>query len=110
MHFQNESGLFADCAGIICERGFVGGADFTQVRAARSQNFASPKAPTDLHELAARDDDFVFLLSEMANNQNERGCAIVHDGGGFRLTEDGERALEVNAAGAAVAGGKIQLQ
>ena len=87
MHFQNERGLFADRARIICERRFVGGADFAQFRAARFEYFADPKSATDLDEFAARNDDFVFLLSanKMTDDQNERGRAIVHDGGRFRL-------------------------
>src|SRR5213078_775698 len=61
MHFQNERGLFADGARIICERRFVGRAYFAQFRAARLQDFADSKASADLHEFAARDDDFWFV-------------------------------------------------
>ena len=48
MNFQNERGLFADGAGLIGQRGFVGGADFAQLYTARFQNFADPKASADL--------------------------------------------------------------
>ena len=48
MNFQNERGLFADGTRVIGQRGFVGGADFTQLCTARLQDFADPKASADL--------------------------------------------------------------
>ena len=115
MNFENECGLFPDRARVICECRFVGGADFAQFRAARFQDFADAKAAADLDQLAARDDDFMFGAdsaapsNEMMDDQNERSRAIVHDGGCFRLTEEGEGAFEVSAAVTTVAGGKVEL-
>src|SRR4029077_14169216 len=74
------------------------------------QDFADPKTSADLHEFAARDYDFVFLLSEMTDDQNDRGRAVVYDSGHFRLSEEGEGALAVITTGAAVWGGKIEFQ
>src|SRR5438270_5220010 len=126
MNFQNERGLFADRARIICKRRFVGGADFAQFRATRLKDFADPKTAADLDQFAARNDHFVFGAdppslsfgaacsaapsSKVTDDQNKRGGAVVHDGGRFRLAENGESALEVRAAASAVAGSKIQLQ
>src|SRR2546430_3726446 len=110
MNFQNERGLFADRARIICECCFIGGADFAQFRATRLKDFADPKSSADLDQFASRNDHFVLLLNEMTNDQNKRGGAVVHGSGRFRLTENGERALQVSAAATAVAGGKIELQ
>ena len=110
MNFQNERGLLADGAHVIGERRFVGRADLAQFCAARFQNLADAKASPDLDQFAARNDDFVLFLNEMANNQNERCCAIVHDCGRFRLAEHGESALEVASAVTAIAGRQIELQ
>src|SRR5260370_29977952 len=46
----------------------------------------------------------------MTDDEDERGRAVVHDGGRFCLAEEGKRALEINAAATAVAGGEIELQ
>src|SRR5437762_12361413 len=46
MYFQNERGLFSDCARIISERRFVGRADFALRSAACRKHFAGPKTFT----------------------------------------------------------------
>src|SRR5437868_4680188 len=126
MNFQDQRGLFANRARIICKRCFVGGADFAQFRATRLKDFADPKTAADLDQFAARNDHFVFGAdppslsigaaysaapsSKVTDDQNERSCAVVHDRGRFRLAEDGEGALEISTAITAIAGGEVQLQ
>src|SRR6266446_7863551 len=46
----------------------------------------------------------------MTDHEDQRGRAVVHDGGRFCLGEEGKRALEINAAATTVAGGKVELQ
>src|SRR6266568_1439974 len=110
MNFQNEGGLFTDGARVIRERCLVSGADFAQFRTARFQNFANAKASADLDQLAARNNHFIFSLNNVANNQNQRGRAVVDDCGSFRLAEEGESALEVATAITAIAGCQVELQ
>src|ERR1700730_2328484 len=116
MNFENERGLFTDRARIIRRRRLVGGADFTQLCTARFQNFTDPKTSADLDQFAARNDHFVrgpdgaTPSNKVMNDQNERSCAIVDDGGGLSLAEDSEGALEITAAVAPVAAGKVELE
>src|SRR5205085_10599475 len=108
-NFQNERGLFANSAGVIGESCFVGGSDFAQFRTGRFEEFADPKTAADLDELAAGNNNFLFLVREMVSDQHERGGAVVHDGGRFGLAKDGERAFQIGAANSAISGREIEL-
>ena len=86
MHFQNERGLFADCARVISECCFVRCADFAQFRTTRFQDFPDPKTAANLNQFATRNNDFVGAdsappFSEVANDQDQCRSAIVHHGG-----------------------------
>src|SRR6516225_9849434 len=45
----------------------------------------------------------------MVGDENQRGGAVVNDGGGFGLAKNGERAFKINSAVAAVSGRQIEL-
>src|SRR5207237_754588 len=80
---------------------------FAQLRTGRFNDFADAKAAADLYELAARNDDFTFFSGEMPDNEDERGGAIVDNGGRLCAANESECAFQVSAAMPAVAAGKI---
>src|SRR5690349_20783440 len=99
MNLQNQRRLFANGARIIVDRGFVGCADFAERSAAGVQDFANSKSSPDLDELAAGYENFVFRRNsplpwgfgatrKMANDQNQRGGAVVYDRGCLGLAQD----------------------
>ena len=51
-----------------------------------------------------------FLLGEMADDQNERGGAVVDHGGGFAPAGEGEATLEISGARAASAAGDVVFE
>src|SRR4029077_12098708 len=82
---------------------------FAQFRAAGFEDFANSKPAADLDNLAAGNQHFGFRSDEVANDQDQRRRAIVHDRRGFSLAKDGQRSLEVGAASAAVSSLQIKF-
>src|SRR5690242_5717025 len=125
MDFENQRGLLADRACIVCQCRLVGGTDFAKFGPACFQDFANSKTATDLNEFAARNDDFVWrdtrrrvrLLdadsaapsNEMANDQNQGGRTIVHHRCRLGAAKHRDRALEVAAACTAFTAFQIEL-
>src|SRR4029077_18879198 len=109
MHFQNQRRLFADGPGVIGDRCLVGRADFAKLRTTCFQDFADAKPTADLDEFAPRDDDFVFRAHEMANDQYQCRCTIVHDRCALRLKKDCQSTLEIGATVTAFSSLEIEL-
>ena len=61
MHFQDHRGFARDAPRIIIDRGLVGRAHFAKPRAAGFQNFRNAEPAANLNQLAAGNDDFIFL-------------------------------------------------
>ena len=59
MNAQNESGVRIDRGLVIFQVSLVGRSDFTQLRAGRGDDLADAKAAADLHEFAARNENFL---------------------------------------------------
>src|ERR1700719_4585292 len=102
MDFENERRLLGNGARIVGEGGLVGRADFSQLGATRFQNLADPKTAADLHQLSAGNDNFGFIFCEMANDQDQRGGAVIYDRCRFSAAKFGQRLLDETAAIAAV--------
>src|SRR5262249_45131406 len=99
---------------IIFECGLVGRAHFSQLRAARFENFADAKPTADLDELAARDHHlgsmfgvrssaFDIPVRQMSDDEDQGGCAIVDYCCRFGVAKQRERSFDITAAPATFA-------
>src|SRR4029077_5123419 len=84
--------------------------NFAQCSAGRLDDFANAKAAADLNEFAARNNYLGFCFDEMLDDQDQRGCAIVYDRGGFRAAKNSEGVLDVIAAMTPLAGCQIVFE
>ena len=75
--FEQESGILIDDLGVVADGGAIGGTNLTQTRIAGFKNIRNTKASANLHQFAARDDDFFFFGCEMTQDKHQRRRAIV---------------------------------
>ncbi len=82
VHFEQQRGAVADRVLVIRRMGAVGGADFSQYRAAFGHDFGYAKGAADFDQLAARDDDFL-AFGEGVQAQQDCGGIVVDHGSRF---------------------------
>ena len=75
--------LLADCACVIPQMGFVGGAHFPQAAAALLHNFRNTEGTPDFYQLSPGS-NHLTARSNRAENQQHRRRIVVHHHGGFR--------------------------
>lgn len=98
-----------DGALVIGDARAIGGADFSQARAARGHYVGDAKAVADFDEFAAGDDDF-GVFGECIEHEKNGGGVVVHNDGGFRAGDFREQAVGVRVALAARAGGDVVFE
>src|SRR5438876_12386441 len=111
MNLQDQRGLLADRARVVGDCRLVGGADLAKRGSARLKHLRDAEAAADLHEFAARDNDFGSMVAEeMTQNQYQSRGAVVDDGCGRRATKDSEIMLEIRRPTAARSAGQTKLE
>ena len=108
MHLEDQTGLVPDRRAVVADPGPVRGADLGEPSSGRREDVGDPELPTDLDQLAARDED-LFPLGEGGHRQQECRGAIVDHHGRVRARERGEKCLGVAAALAATPGLPVHL-
>ncbi len=102
MHLQDERRLRVDRAHVVVEVHPVGGAHLAQSGAGRFEQVRQPEPVSDLHHLAAGDDDLAAFTAESRGGQRQRRRAVVDDvdvlGVGHRRPEGVQRAAPALAA------------
>ena len=110
MHLEQQAGVGADGLGIIVKAGAIGGTDFAQGGIAGLEDFRDAKAAANLDQFATRNDDLLFGGGKLAQDEHERGGAIIYDRGRLGDAKFGEALFDVRSAFAAAAGGEVDFE
>ena len=109
MNFHQQRGALADSVGVVARVGAVGGANFDQLGTGARHHVGNAKGTANLHQLAARDDDFA-PRSQRAQRQQHGSCVVVDHGGGFSAGQLAQQCFDQVVAVAAPAAGQVVLQ
>lgn len=109
--FEDQRGLGRDRFFVIGEVGLIGGTNFDELGTRGFEDIGNAESSTDLDELGAGNDDFIFPFgNEGSKSEDEGGGAVVDGGRGFGFEEAGEGGFEVAGSFSTSAGGEIEFE